>query len=108
MARQIHAADAASVNVPLSRENVGSDRRLDDDFMLLPRNGLAEPGSPVASFLLHLTAVHNRAEGIDLLAADEDVHPDKVGDLVRRLLVVKGSKAGGDRLQVRVKSGDNG
>ena len=52
--------------------------------------------------------MHDRTQRINLLSTDEDVHPDQIRHLIRRLFVVERGKPGRDRLERGMKRRDDG
>src|SRR5690606_14366468 len=73
----------------LARDDARADGRLDRHLELLARDDLLELGGHHHAVVVRLVLVHDRAEGVDLLALEQDVHLDEVGHLVARRLVVE-------------------
>src|SRR5665647_842844 len=89
-----HGADG------LAGDDPGADRGLDRHLELLARDELAQLGRHHDAVGVSLVLVHDRAEGIDRLALEKDVHLDQVGGLLAVGLVVERGVSAGLGLQL--------
>ena len=76
-----------------------ADRRLDGHVEELAGDELAQLGGHLAPVVVGLRAVHDRREGVDGLAGEEDVDLDEVVGLGPCRLVVEAGVALGPALQ---------